>query len=145
MPFEKGQSGNPTGRPRGALGKITKYRQQLEDAAPDIIGTLIAKAIEGDIQALRMCAERLIPKATSLPIDLQLDDLSGLDSAAYNSLVSKAVIEQASSGEITAETAKAFISMIELHRRVVERDEIEPLLIQLKEIVEEHKKDNLRR
>ena len=29
MTFEKGQSGNPAGRPRGALGKITKYMDEL--------------------------------------------------------------------------------------------------------------------
>lgn len=142
MPFEKGQSGNPTGRPRGALGKITKYRQQLEDAAPEIISTLIEKAKEGDIQALRICIERLIPKSSSLPVDLHLDELLDKDAVAYNSVVSKAIIRQVSTGEISAETAKTLVSMIESHRKITEYDQLEPLVIEMKELLELQSKNN---
>ncbi|KTD04168.1 DUF5681 domain-containing protein [Legionella feeleii] len=62
MTFKTGQSGNPKGRSKGTLNKRTEFAKLLDPYG----GALVAKAIElalgGDVTALRLCIERLIPK-----------------------------------------------------------------------------------
>lgn len=139
MAFEKGKSGNPTGRPRGALGKITKYRQQLEDAAPAIINKLTELAKDGDIQALRICTERLIPKTNMMPINIHIEDKDNKSLATYTSLVGKELIKQTTTGEITPDTAKTFISVLESQRRIIEQEELIPIIEQLKLTIDNNK------
>lgn len=72
MTFKKGQSGNPTGRPRGALSKRTQLAKLLEPHAEKLIEKAIQLALEGDMNAMRLCVERLIPKIRQEPIDIEL-------------------------------------------------------------------------
>jgi len=60
MPFVKGQSGNPAGRPKGS-GDIAKARQKLLEHSDEIIQKLMEKIREGDSVALKLAVERLIP------------------------------------------------------------------------------------
>lgn len=63
MTFKAGQSGNPGGRRKGALNKRTELAKMLEPHAEDLVKKLIELALNGDATALRLCIERLIPKA----------------------------------------------------------------------------------
>jgi len=47
----KGQSGNPKSHKRGVSDWRAKYRQSLEDAAPEIIQSIISAAIRGESTA----------------------------------------------------------------------------------------------
>ena len=61
--FKPGQSGNPKGRPKGALNKTTRAAMVLlENEAEDLTRKLVELAKGGDITALRLCLERLIPR-----------------------------------------------------------------------------------
>ncbi|HYZ43542.1 MAG TPA: DUF5681 domain-containing protein, partial [Xanthobacteraceae bacterium] len=52
MPFEKGESGNPAGRPRGARNRATLLMQNLlADDAETIGRKAIEMAIAGDLAA----------------------------------------------------------------------------------------------
>ncbi|MCY9822475.1 DUF5681 domain-containing protein [Aeromonas media] len=56
--FQKGQSGNPAGRPKGAKGK----RAQIPDGlTADALTQLATKVAEGDTQAIKMVLDRVIP------------------------------------------------------------------------------------
>lgn len=72
MTFKAGKSGNPAGRPKGIVDKRAELRAILEDHAPAIIGKLIELAKSGDPHAIRLCVERLIPRA------VDKDDLESL-------------------------------------------------------------------
>ena len=62
MPFEKGQSGNPAGRPRGSRSRATMALQDmLARDAESIARTAINLAKHGNIPALRICMDRLLP------------------------------------------------------------------------------------
>jgi hypothetical protein len=63
MTFKAGQSANPGGRRKGALNKRTELAKMLEPHAEDLVKKLIELALNGDPTALRLCIERLIPKA----------------------------------------------------------------------------------
>lgn len=63
MTFQVGKSGNPNGRPKGALNKRTGLIKLLEPYADALISKMITLGLDGDTVALRLCVERLLPKA----------------------------------------------------------------------------------
>jgi Family of unknown function (DUF5681) len=62
MPFEPGQSGNPAGKAKGTRNKVTLAIEALLDGEAE---ALTRKAIElakaGDMAALRLCLDRIVP------------------------------------------------------------------------------------
>jgi Family of unknown function (DUF5681) len=72
MPFAKGQSGNPAGRPVGSRNKFTREMQDgLEENGPLVVQRLLELAGEGNMGAMRQCLDRLMgkhrPSAVVLP------------------------------------------------------------------------------
>jgi hypothetical protein len=64
MRFQKGQSGNPAGRPRGVLNRATVLAQELLSARVEsIAGKLIELAEGGDMRAIRVCMDRLVRRS----------------------------------------------------------------------------------
>lgn len=64
--FTKGQSGNPAGRPIGSKNKSTQFKELLEEDLPALVSVLRNKAMEGDMSAMRLVLERLVPKVQTL-------------------------------------------------------------------------------
>ncbi|MDA7749480.1 DUF5681 domain-containing protein [Litoricola sp.] len=69
--FLKGCSGNPAGRPVGSKNKCTQFRELLEDDLPALVSVLRDKALEGDMNAMRLLLERLVPKVQLVDMNLQ--------------------------------------------------------------------------
>jgi Family of unknown function (DUF5681) len=62
MQWQKGQSGNPAGRPHGSRNKATMLMQNLlEGEAEAIARKAIEMAKDGDMAAIRVCMDRLAP------------------------------------------------------------------------------------
>jgi len=72
MKFQPGKSGNPSGRPVGALNKQTQMLKFLEPKAEELINKMVEMALEGDTTALKLCIERLLPKAVHKHIQFEL-------------------------------------------------------------------------
>src|SRR4030081_925384 len=65
MTFEKGESGNPAGRARGSRNKRTLLAEHLlEGDTEAIVRTMIERAKEGDMAAVRLWGDRLCPRLT---------------------------------------------------------------------------------
>ncbi|CAJ0691643.1 hypothetical protein KXR69_16090 [Ralstonia holmesii] len=66
MAFQKGQSGNPAGKPKGAKDKRTALRELLQPHAEQLVQKAVKLALDGDTTAL---SAQLIGKQTlqSLP------------------------------------------------------------------------------
>lgn len=117
--FTRGASGNPDGRPKGITDKRVALRSLLEPHAPKLIQKLVASALKGDIAALRICLDRLIPplKARDTPFTL---------AAASGGLADqgKAVTEAFFRGDLTPDEATAAMAVLAAQARVVEVDEL---------------------
>ena len=71
--FSKGTSGNPAGQPLGSRNHATLLMESLlEGEAEQLTRKAIELALAGDITALLLCLERLIPPRKDRPIHLIL-------------------------------------------------------------------------
>lgn len=121
--WKPGQSGNPSGKPKGVKNKATLMAQGLIDGQA---GALVKKAIElalaGDGPVLRAILDRLCPAKRDAPI---LVTLPKIESAADLPAVTAAVIEAVSKGQLTPSEAQALAGLVETHRRALETADIE--------------------
>lgn len=127
-PFQKGVSGNPSGRPQGSRSRATiAALTLLEGESEALTRKVVELALDGDIQALRICLDRITPtlKATSKPIDARLPPGGTLaDQAA-------AVYEAARLGEITPDEATTLMGLIQGQIKIKELIDIEERLAKL--------------
>jgi len=97
--FKPGHSGNPNGRPKGSLNATTLAAQALLDGEAEI---LTRKAIElakgGDLAALRLCIDRLVPPRKDRPVSF---DLPKIESARDAANAISAVLTAVSTGDLT--------------------------------------------
>jgi Family of unknown function (DUF5681) len=72
-PFEPGQSGNPGGRQPGSRNKATLAAAALlDDEAEGLTRKAVAAALGGDMLAMKLCLERLLPRCRERPVRFRL-------------------------------------------------------------------------
>lgn len=109
-PFKKGTSPNPSGRPQGALNKSTLAIQALLDGeAETITRKAIEMALAGDVTAMRLVLERILPPRKEIPIQI---DLAPIHTAADTVEATAAVINAVATGEITPSQGQTITAMI---------------------------------
>jgi len=100
MKFDKGQSGNPAGRPPGSRNKATILAEAMfQGEAETIIRMAIDKAKEGDITAIRLCLERVFPRPRDRATIFDLPPINGAPEALA-ALTS--IVDGVRGGELTA-------------------------------------------
>ena len=82
MPFVKGQSGNPTGRPIGCRNKVNRdlprnvvhfeSEEALVDGGADLTREVMAQAKTGTAAAMKVCFDRLLPMGRNRPMTITL-------------------------------------------------------------------------
>ncbi len=123
--FKPGQSGNPSGRPRGSLNRATlALRAIMADQGQAIIETLIGQALAGDVAAGRAILERLVPVARETPVDAGAVVLPELSAATLPEAVA-AVVQAVASGSLTPGQGEKLVAMLQGFGRAVELQEIE--------------------
>jgi hypothetical protein len=122
-PFEQGESGNPSGKPKGARHRTTlAVEKLLEGEAEDIGRKAVELAKCGDTVALRLCLERIAPVRRGRPISLVLPSMS---TPADVTTALTAIVSQMAEGEITPEEAATAASVIETKRKALETEELD--------------------
>jgi hypothetical protein len=121
--FKPGESGNPSGRPKGARNKATMAAEALLDGESEsLTRRCIDLAMEGDSTALRLCLSRILPVKRERTISL---DLPALEDSQDSLRAIGTVLEAVGSGMITPSEGQAVASLLETHRRTFEVEELE--------------------
>jgi hypothetical protein len=122
-PFEPGQSGNPSGRPKGSRNKATLAVETLLDGEAEVI---MRKAIElaktGDLAAIRLCLDRIAPPRKDRPIPFSLP---ALGKAADASASLAAIIAGVASGDLTPSEAGELSKVVDTYARALLATELE--------------------
>ena len=126
--FKPGQSGNPTGKPRGTKHASTRLREVIKGDLPKILAVLRDRALGGDVQAasllLSRCLPPLRPESTPHMIKLTGDSLGDRANA-----IAKAAV----SGEIPTSAAADLMSVLTGQAKIIETAELERRIAALEE------------
>ena len=130
--FKKGQSGNPAGKKIGTQNKRTQLAKMLDPHAEGLINKTVELALSGDTQALKLCIERLIPKANnhSIQFDIGLENLECNDNL---SSVGRRIITSIAEGHLSPEDGQKLFNMLDNQRRLIEHVDLVKKLEELKE------------
>ena len=118
MQFQKGQSGNPGGRPRGSRNRMTILMQGLLAGRTEAIGQkLLELAENGDIAAIRICMDRLAPAGREEPVDVGLPPI---EKPADSVAAAQAIVAAVAAGDLTATEAAGLAKVVDIYVRAVE-------------------------
>jgi hypothetical protein len=122
-PFRPGQSGNPTGKPKGTRHRATMLAERLLDGeAEAMLRTVIEKAKQGDMVALRLCLDRIVPPRRDRPVHFTIPALNSADEA---SKAMAAITSAVAHGELTPSEAAELSCVIEAYVKALEATDID--------------------
>src|SRR3954453_10101028 len=129
MVFQKGQSGNPHGKPKGTRHRVTVAAETLlEGEAEAITRKAIELAKQGDGPALRLCMDRIYPARKDRPVRFRLPPLEKVgDAVAANA----ALVGAVASGDLTPSEAGELAKLVDAYTRAVEATDIQDRLTKL--------------
>ena len=131
--FAKGQSGNPSGKPKGCRNATTiLFDELLKDNAKELIEKAIEMAKDGDGPALRLCIERLAPPRKDRPVWFDLPEMNEAKDAVN---ASAAIVAAVASGDLTPTEASELGKVIDGYARTLQAVEFEERLSKLEKAI----------
>jgi Family of unknown function (DUF5681) len=128
-PFKRGTSGNPRGRPKGQRNKATMAIEELLDGeAEGLARKVIEKGLGGDMAALRLCLERLLPPRRERPLAF---DLPKIESAKDAQAASSAILAACAAGDLSPSEATAVMELVSAYVRMLQETELEARIVAL--------------
>ena len=131
MRYQKGQSGNPAGRPKGI---VTTNVRSIRNKSEDIIEDVIRQAEEGCIASQKMILDRVVPTLRSVDLPVIV---SGYP--AKGTLLEKAefFVDAAGKGKIPVNQSAAMVGAIGALCKIKEIEEFEKRLSEIEKAVKE--------
>jgi len=125
--WQKGQSGNPAGRPKGIVDKRQKLQAAFADEAADIARVVIDKALEGDMQAANIALARIAPplRAAAERVQFELDPERPLSEQAGQ------ILQAVADGKVDPDTGKTLIGCLQAVSGIRATEELEQRIIVL--------------
>jgi Family of unknown function (DUF5681) len=128
-PFEPGKSGNPAGKRKGTRHQITMLAEQLLDnEAEGLIRKAIDLGLSGDVAALRLLLDRILPPRRDRPVGFTLPAI-----AAPRDLVAAqaAILSAVADGSLTPSEVGEFGKLFENYAKTLEVADFEERLAKL--------------
>jgi hypothetical protein len=130
MLFQKGQSGNPSGRPRGSRNRATiLFQNVLEDDAEAIARKAVDMAKAGDIAAIRICMDRLAPARRN---DAIVFELPPIERATDTVVAAATIVTAVAAGDLAPSEAADLAKVIDIYLRALATGSFEERLAQRK-------------
>jgi hypothetical protein len=131
--FKPGQSGNPAGKPKGTRNATTVAMEALLDGEST---TITRKAIElaknGDMTAIRLCLERILPPRKDRPVNFTLPTITSARDALS---ALSALLTAVSSGELTPSEASEVGKLVDGYVKATEINELAERLERLEKMM----------
>lgn len=129
--FRPGQSGNPAGKPKGTRNRATILAEQfLDGEAETMVRIAVEWAKKGNMTALRLCLDRIVPPRRDRPVRFAMPALKSTEDAAK---AVGAITAAVARGELTPSEAGELSRVIEAYVKATETSEIERRLKILEE------------
>jgi len=107
--FQPGQSGNPNGRPKGSRNAATLALESLLDGEA-LTRKAVELALTGDIAALRLCLDRILPPRKDRPVSFEMPPINNAVDARA---ASAALLAAVASGDLTPSEASEVGKLID--------------------------------
>lgn len=129
--FQKGKSGNPYGRPKGMRNKVTILAEALlQTEVEAICRKAIEEAKNGNIHAIKLILDRILPPKKESPIHIALPLIQN---PADILKATQHIVTSVGRGEITPGEGEALSRIIDVHGKAIEMHEFEQRLKSLEE------------
>jgi len=132
--FQPGTSGNPSGRPKGSQDKRHALRQLLVPHQEKLVKTLIDFANAGDMSAMRIVMDRLMPPLREDPIRVTLPKIASADDCIK---AQSFVLASVAAGELLPSEAQTLSGLIDAQRRAYETNDLAKRLVSVEEILKQ--------
>jgi hypothetical protein len=132
-PFQKGVSGNPAGKPRGARNKLTVFAEKLtESDVTAIVKVVNDAALAGDLTAAGMVLARVwpVPKGRRVTFDWP----HGLDVAGIG-VAFDAILTGIGAGNITVDEGNQIAGILERKAAIMETHDLQKEIAELREMI----------
>jgi Family of unknown function (DUF5681) len=122
--WKPGESGNPRGRTSG----VERIRQLLDPHREDLVKKAVALALTGDVTALRMCLDRVVPVPRAESAAVLIPAL-----ATAHTLTEKAeaVARAIGKGQLSPDTGATLLQAIAAACKVAEFDDLQRRVAEL--------------
>lgn len=122
--FKKGESGNPKGRPRGARNKATVAAYELLKGETEAITRkAIEAAKDGDMVAIRLCLDRILPAMKNAPMpSIQMPELK---TASDIPIYFEAINGLLANGEVSESELSVLLNLVDKFGRSVDVAQLE--------------------
>jgi Family of unknown function (DUF5681) len=124
--WPRGKSGNPKGRPAGSRNRASLIAEvSIGGQTEELAKKAIAMALNGDVVALRLCLERVLPPARERPCLFRMPKLQTTsDAIAVLALVSDGLAK----GELLPYEAEALCNVVATFTKTIELTALEDRL-----------------
>ena len=132
--WKKGQSGNPNGRAAGSRNRATLALETLLDGqATALTQKAIDLALTGDMAALRLCLDRILPPRKDSPVAFDLPEMKTLNDAVP---AMGALVKAVGRGDLTPTEAGELTKMVQAFAKIIETAELEERVRKLEEAID---------
>jgi hypothetical protein len=129
MQFQKGQSGNPAGRRRGSRNEKTiRIQEMLDEQAEKLIRKAFQLAEKGNLGALRLCLDRILPARKGGPL---VCETPPIDKAADAVRAIASITSAATAGDLAPDDAAKLAKVISVYVSTLEARDFEDRLTRL--------------
>lgn len=133
MTFKPGVSGNPSGKPKGAKDKRTALRQLLVPHQEKLVKTLIDFAEAGDMTAMRIVMDRMMPPLREDPIRVTIPKIESADDCT---LAQANVLNAVAAGQMLPSEGQVLSGLINAQRLAYETSHLSAQVANIQSILD---------